>query len=574
MKYSLQSTGKTVNLDANNFMRQGGEGATYSIGDVVYKVCDPGKMIPKEKIAELSMLSHPKIIKPEDIILDSKKKPVGYTMRLVPNNAKSLFKILNKAFREREGVTHDNMAALVLQIYDGIKNGIHSHPGYLQIDGNPLNYMVTSDYKDVYFIDVNSFQTPSFPATAIMPSIRYWKCGQNFTELTDWYSYAIISWYMFTGIHPFQHSHPRFPNAKTAMVDMMKANVSILDPESQFPIPAVYHPFESFIPGGANGAYMQWYRARFCEDKELPPPDGFQSKLVVAAKKTNTISPQKFVINLLKQYDSSIVSFVESNGSEIVVTKKSIYANNCINPRPSSRTCVGFLTNSNAPVALTLDNGKVKVLDLITGTWTGFELAADDIMSCEGRLYIKYLKNVYELIFSGSSIPSQQLVGNVMQNASTIFDGVIIQDMLGEYYASIFPDANKHKSIHITELTKTSKVVEAKYEGNVLMLVVLDQKRGQHDRFILRFSKDGSQYDFKKVENVLPVGLNFTVLQNGTVIFINESQQVEVFFSAKDSTASKLIVDQEINLETKLFHSGKQARLSIGEMLYSISIKN
>lgn len=572
MKYTIRGTGETVELNTNNFMRQGGEGSTYKINEVVYKVCEPGKMIPEEKFLELAALVHPKIIKPEDIILDKKKVSVGYTMRLVPGNAVPLARVMNKAYRERENVTHDMIAALVLQIYDGIKNGIHEYPGYLQVDGNPLNYMVTSDHKDVYFIDVNSFQTPHFPATAIMPNIRYWQCGQNFTQLTDWYSFAIISWNMFTAIHPFQHIHPRFTNMKTAMVDQMKASISILDKDSDYPRGAVYSPFESVIPGGANGAYMQWYRARFCDDKELPPPDGFQAAITFVAKVQEIIGSNKFDINLIYKYAAVITGFLASNGKELTTTTAGIYVDNRSNLKLNGKVRVGF-TSSNTPMALVLENGKAKIQNLETNSWTKYESSADDIMACEGRLYVKYMGNIYELVFSANGTPMQSLVANVMPNSIQLFDGVAIQDMFGIYFASIFSESARHRQIKLQEITQHTKIIEARYENNVLMIMVLDSKKGQHDRLIFRFSNDWSSYDVRKVENVLPIGLNFTVLDKGIVVCMTENEKIEIFSNIKDSASIKVISDPAIDIEMKLCHSGNQVRFSHGNKLYSFAVR-
>ncbi|MCP6768854.1 hypothetical protein NL529_28825, partial [Klebsiella pneumoniae] len=69
-------TGERISLTQDDFKFQGGEGAFFIQNGMGYKVCDPGKMIPVEKIAELAILDHPRIMRPEDVLLE-KKKPVG-----------------------------------------------------------------------------------------------------------------------------------------------------------------------------------------------------------------------------------------------------------------------------------------------------------------------------------------------------------------------------------------------------------------------------------------------------------------------------------------------------------------
>ena len=65
-KLTNARTRQRIDLTQDDFKFQGGEGAVYFQGGVVYKVCDPGKMIPIEKIKELAILDHPQIIRPAE----------------------------------------------------------------------------------------------------------------------------------------------------------------------------------------------------------------------------------------------------------------------------------------------------------------------------------------------------------------------------------------------------------------------------------------------------------------------------------------------------------------------------
>lgn len=585
-RFKVRNTGATVDLNKDNFKAKGGEGSIHIIGDTVYKVCEPGKMIDIRKLVELHALDHPRIVRPEDIIEDGKKNVVGYTMKLVPGNAVPLAQILTKTYRDREGVGPDKMTELVRQIADGLRF-IHKKPGYLQVDGNEFNYMVTGDHRDVYFIDVNSFETPNFPADAIMPSIRDWNCPKDggtgrykWSHLTDWYSFAIISWYMFTGIHPFKGRHPRFPDLKTAMVEQMKAGVSVLDPESKFPQAAVYFPFESVIPGGAGGAYMQWYRAVLAEGKRLPAPTDFQAVVAIAAKVKEIVGSNKFDINELRNYVAQIVGFYEKDGREVVVTTDGMYVNNQPYPRLQGKFRVGFTTNTHTPVALVLESDTARVFALETQTalpspQQPVEFRSDDIMSYDGRLYSHYGPNIYEIQFleqsSGPIIPLQKQVATVLPQATRMYQGVVFQDMFGTRLASVFPESGHHQQVKIDELAGL-QITEAKYERGVLMVLTTD-KEGQATRFIFRMAKDFQSYDMRKVENVTPIGLNFTVLPGGICVCITEDEKVEIFSSRKDSPDLKSIADPAIKGNMRLCHVGNQVRVAHGEKLYSIAVK-
>ena len=103
-KFTIQGSGQTVQLNKNNFVTRGGEGDIHIIGNTVYKITTPAKMIPYGKIKELSKLKNKQIIIPQDVIL-KKNVAYGYTMRAVPNKPMPLVKILTKGYREIESVT-------------------------------------------------------------------------------------------------------------------------------------------------------------------------------------------------------------------------------------------------------------------------------------------------------------------------------------------------------------------------------------------------------------------------------------------------------------------------------------
>jgi hypothetical protein len=478
-KYQIQGSKEEVNLTKDNFLAKGGEGSIHIVDDWAYKVCDAGKMIPEEKIRELAVLDHPSIIVPKDILLQ-KGKPTGYRMRKVPGNPKPLAQILTKSYRQRENVLPDHMMKLVPQIATGIRH-IHKHKGYLQVDGNEFNYMVTDKYDDAYFIDVNSYQTPHFPADAIMPSIRDWHVAKDpkgmylWTQLSDWYSFAIISFYMFTGIHPFKGRHPDFTNMKTLMYDQMLACKSVLDPKTQFPLGAVFHPFEDVIPGGKDGSFMQWYKAVFIDNKRLPAPKDFQATLAFVAKVKQIVGSNKFDIRELHNFFETITAFYESHGLEVAVCKD-IWINQRSIPRPADRFRIGFTAKRNTPYACWLENESVHLLNLNDRTQIPITVNGSDIMSCEGRVYVQSVNNIMELDFieqSNTLIGTAKPVASVMPSATRLFQGVAIQDMFGTLMFSVFPAAGHHRQLKIPELNEY-RITEAKYEGNVLMVVAVD----------------------------------------------------------------------------------------------------
>ena len=74
-----------INLTKNHFVASGGEGSIYARRGIVYKIYqDPKVVIPYSKMKELSSISNSNVIKPENLVLSNKNKPIGYTMKHVP----------------------------------------------------------------------------------------------------------------------------------------------------------------------------------------------------------------------------------------------------------------------------------------------------------------------------------------------------------------------------------------------------------------------------------------------------------------------------------------------------------
>ena len=263
-RYFVQGKGE-IRLSKSDFKAQGGEGAIYVKGPTAYKIYkDPGRAITPAKILELSTLTQPNIIRPLDVLLDGRNKPVGYTMRSA-GKSYALCQLFPKAFRQRNTLTPEMTLGLVRKLRDGV-NHVHAN-GILLVDLNEMNFLVAEDFSEIFFIDVDSYQTPSHSATVLMESVRD-RHAQTFTTGSDWFSFAVVSFQMFVGIHPFKGTYPplqSLPDKETKLDARMRANVSVLNPGVS--IPASCLPFSTIPP-----AYLDWYRAVFEEASDCLHP--------------------------------------------------------------------------------------------------------------------------------------------------------------------------------------------------------------------------------------------------------------------------------------------------------------
>jgi len=248
MKVNLPGGGQ-ISLGTKEYVAQGGEGSIYVKGKSAYKIyADPRNVISIGKIQELSEITDPCVIKPEKILTSTKGKPVGYSMRFL-DSTWPLCQVFTRSFRERNGISPQNMMDLVLRMRQGVEN-IHK-ANVLIVDLNEMNFLVDQGLTDIYFIDVDSYQTPHYPATALMESVRD-RHSSKFSELTDWFSFGVVSFQMMVGIHPFKGKHPDIKGFDARMKD----NISVFNPSVR--VPKVCYSFDA-IPD----AYRSWYKSHF-----------------------------------------------------------------------------------------------------------------------------------------------------------------------------------------------------------------------------------------------------------------------------------------------------------------------
>lgn len=558
MKVTIK--GKDVSLDKGSFVGQGGEGAVYAKGQVAFKIyADPSKMIPVSKIQELSVLTRDNIIRPLDVI-HQRKKPVGYTMRYL-KKTHPLCQTFTKSFRTRHGLQHSDVLDLVQKMRETVEF-IHSQK-ILVVDMNEMNFLVSQDFKDVFFIDVDSYQTPHFPATAIMESIRDRHCKGVFSEGTDWFSFAVVTFQMFVGIHPYKGKHPDVKD----MDERMLKNISVLDKDVK--VPAVCQDFSVIPP-----AFMDWYKAVLEKGERVAPPrdpvKAFAGAIVIA----RVVGSDNFVITKIKEYDSDIVDYAEVGVQDLVLTSSgTLYANGPPEAVRWNRLMAVAAPRTGNVVQAWAEGGKVKLRNVTRGLDVPCDINAEDVMAHAGAIYAKNKDKflhveIVETAAGPQAIP--KLVTNVMENATRIFPGVAMQDMLGSNFAFLFPRPGACYQIRTKELD-AYKIVDAKLDRNVL--VVVGNANGQYDRFIFRFDDAFASYDCRKADDVAYSGINFVALDTGICVMINENEEVGMFSRRKDSTNFKIIDDPAVDGQMTLYTKGARVLFAKGKSLYQIEVK-
>ena len=568
MKVYIKGKGE-VNLGQKDFVAQGGEKKIFAIGNTAYAVYDPpSNMIPMGKIQELAVLKNPNIVVPQDVLLDAKNRPIGYTMRFL-KDTHALCQLFTRTFQQQNNLSQDKMLELVTAFRDMIED-IHQN-NILVVDLNEMNFLTDKKFREVYGIDTNSYQTKSFPATVIMESIKDRHCGGKFTTGTDWFSWGIVSFQMLVGIHPYKGRHPDFEKLPLdqRLDARMKQNISVFHAGAT--MPKVCNPLDSIPP-----ALKAWYIAVFEKGERMDPPLDFEQIVKLVAKSQHISGGNKFTIIQLEQYEGEVWWHYMSFGTRAVCTEQGIYLNRRKYNYPN-KMAIGFSPKMNRAWGGYLDTNynHLMLVDLATGTERSHVINAQNIMSYGGRIYVQGGTNIMEVMFSemgDNTITSTKVVGNVLNapGATHAFDGVFVQNLLGRYVASIFPESGKCHQINIQELDGY-RLVDAKYLNKVL--VVVAEKGGKYNRFVFRLSDDYRQYDYRTVDDVPNTGINFTVTDAGICVLMDEEERVEVFSNKRGSAQRTVIDDPVLESDMKLFSDGSQVLFAKDNRLFSMAMK-
>lgn len=580
MKVYVQGSNTAVDLTQKHFVAQGGQASIYARGGTTYKVYhDPANALPVGKIQALSVLTDPRIIRPQQVLVDAKGKPVGYTTTFV-KDAYALCQLFPKSFREREGVTHDIVQGLVRKLQEGVAH-VHSK-GILIVDLNEMNFLVPHGFGEVFFIDTDSYQVPGYPCPVLMESVRDWTVtGHQWSQLSDWFSFAVVSFQMFTGVHPFKgmYKGPQAEFKAKLPTDAdddsfavtrrrMKANVSVFHPEVG--VPAAVYPF-NVIPA----AYRAWYEALFKDGKRCGPPDSFGAAVIVLPTVKATLGTGALDIMEIGTYDGTI-NRIYSNGTRlVVVSDKGVWLDQArvpvnhtvhgcgFSPR-ASRAVLADGTNTNAAPVLTNITDRVSV---------PFALSAAEVSSHDGRIYLRAGEQVHEVVLTDAGnqvIASTKPVVNILPHATRLFPGVVIQNLLGSVFVSLLSGPGLARQVRVKELD-AYKVLDAKFDSGVLM-VVGGSKKGTYDRLIFRFD-DSDTYDVRIVADITPTGLNFIVLDNGVCVCLTEEDKLEVFSGRKGSSSVKVIEDKVLGADMILAKHGGTVLFARGNKVYRMKMK-
>lgn len=552
-------------LDKNSYVAAGGEGTVCRIGGTAYKIYhDPKRMIPIGKITELQALSHiDNVLGPRDIILDTKNNPIGFTMPYI-SDTEFLTRLFNKNYRNDNGISPEMMVELVKKMQLTLAE-VHKC-GIIVVDFNEMNSLTTMKYKDIYFIDVDSYQTPSFRATALMESVRDRTQPKNqFSEKTDWFSFAIVSFQMYMTYHPYMKGkHPKYQPKDWS--DRMDNNVSIFHPDVV--LADIWKDF-SVIPK----PHMDWYKAVFHNGVRTAPPLPDGALTMGPVQPTLITGNEKFVVTKLLEIPDPILNFYILNGIMYSITKSGIYMGTHkvkdMTSIPKGISLANVLGSD--PVIAIKTEGKI-TFESLKGAFIG-EISAKHAMSANGCIYTIYNGRLTEsrfIVGTGSTNKVFHIgkpVSNVFDAATKMFSGLAVQDILGKCWVVIPFEPGKCVNTPIKELDGL-RIIDAKFERGFMMVIA--EKDSKYNRYIFCFNETMSSYTCRVQNDVQDVTVNFTSLSNGICVHMADDDTVEVF---KTNDKVKEVKNPPITTDVHLMHDATGIVFINKNGLYSLKLK-
>jgi hypothetical protein len=572
-KIKIGSRGGVFTLIDKYYKASGGEADIYVNGGRVFKIYhDQHKTLPAKKIQELSLIYNPQVVVPQDLIFDATTgDPLGYTANYV-DNVEPLLKLFTRTFKQDNNIDPQMIAGLVKQL-QLITNDIHG-AHCLIVDFNELNVLVniTPMVLTPYFIDVDSYATPSFKATAIMDSVRDRRVSSynngkliyNPDELSDWFSWGILSFWLYTNIHPFRGNHPHYkPKDKQKQMD---DGISVFHRGVKVP-PSVSN--FNVIPK----RHRDWFEAVFLKnERSVPPlPDSLAPLTVPTAIVTIKGTNQIDVIQSAA-YSENVVNVFQFMGMTHAVTTKKVYCEDkeLMNGCDKVKKTLLCSASDGTVIVASLSGTKVTFTELNRQRFVG-TIESKDIFVRNGCIYTisgngKLVQNKFTAM-GDKIIHRITEVENVSIYTTTIHEGMAMQNLLGQHAVVMPYKIDCCFSKIIPQLTGY-RVIDAKAERNVV--VIIAEKGGQYNRFIIVFKKDYSDFDVRIVKDIAYDGINFTVLENGLCILLANPDELELFGNNQNIS---VLQNPPFDSTMKLFNTSDGAFFINGNTTHQIKRK-
>lgn len=571
-QFELEGRG-SVTLRPEDHVATGGEGSIYKTpGGLLVKLYkDDKKMVRdgmSDKLKLLAGIKHPYIVSPSGLVL-SRKSPVGFYMPY--RKGEALARAFTSSYRQRENFTDHEAVSLA----DNMRTAImaaHAAQAVL-VDANEFNWIFSrgKGQPEPSVIDVDSWSIGRWKTSVIMPSIRDWHT-QGFTAGSDWFSYAVVSFQLFSGIHPYKGMlngyqpndfEKRMKENKSVFARGVRLNNAVRD-------------FKACIPD----PLLEWYEAVFEKKERSIPPSALQVSVknptaAVVKRVIRASASDMLIIDLLYQsfserplevYPSGIIRFPSgrlvrlndgkelmtvSNGAcEVAQTETGLLVATL---PPEGKAAFSHIGTDNLPVQLSLD---IEALELIR---------------YQERLFVLTEEELCELTVMDMGKPLLLIKRQwpVMSASTRWYGGLGIQDSLGAMYLVLPFDLEACAYVRVPELDG-KKLVDARSGKRFACLIVLDQKSGEYERY--EFIFDGAYQTYQLTRTVVATpDLNLALLPKGVIASIPDDGTLAIRVPLNGD--EKLVKDRRIASSWILGNWGDRVVYIEGAKVWSMKMK-
>jgi hypothetical protein len=148
------------------------------------------------------------------------------------------------------------------------------------------------------------------------------------------------------------------------------------------------------------------------------------------------------------------------------------------------------------------------------------------------------------------TVIEKKMVANVSETNSTLFDGLVVQDLLGKTWVTNVILPGRAKTLPVPELDGY-RVVDAKADAQYAVFCC--ERSGKYDLKVMEFDASFSSYTIRTIADVPFEQVNFTVNDKGMALLCYGGNTLEVF---KGSTVHKFDNVPMDNTMTLFHNSG------------------
>lgn len=554
--------GQAYSLNQNNSV-SGGEGTVYVEHGKAFKIYhDPKKMIPLGKFQELQNIKNTNVIKPEELIYDYHQNIIGYTMKPLYNTV-PLSRVLTTDYQNMNSISHNDLIQIMLSIKKNLEDIHKAH--CLMVDINDSNILVDKDLN-VYIIDVDSFQTPNYRATALQEYAKDFSVkNYNFTELSDWYSFALLAFRLLIGIHPFLGRWNKYTkkDLQNSLEYRSTHNISILNPDVVFP--KSVRDF-SFIPKN----YYKWFFELFEKGQRLLPPVDIGS-IVSNAKDLIISMNQTIQFKKIFELNKNIKQVYSFFNQTVYISENSVFFNNNYTPITKGKKVIIF-NQKNEPILLKLNNNKLESYNLQNQVIKVYDnIEAEDLFVFYNTLFIKNNSNftTYSLLnFSEDFFAVKQNI-TIMPFSSQVYDNCIYQNTINKAWFYLIHDKETIPVVKIKELD-SKKIINAKYLNQILYVVY--QENNEYIHKIFKLNHNFNEYKEIINQHLDHSHINMTVNDKGIVLFSYADHLLYVYFNHYENDKFREINDNNFSIDMNLFSKDSFIFTFINKEVYQISL--